>query len=51
MLFNVDIVNLLLKNNRGGGSGDTERLILFSWFEVLWLSVSRWWRLGAESLI
>ena len=50
MLFNVDIVNLLLKNNRGGG-GDTERLILFSWFEVLWLSVSRWWRLGAESLI
>ena len=49
MLFNVDIVNLLLKNNRGGG--DTERLILFSWFEVFWLSVSRWWRLGAESLI
>ena len=51
MLFNVDIVNLLLKNNRGGGGGDTERLILFSWFELLWLSVSRWWRLGAESLI
>ena len=55
MLFNVDIVNLLLKDNRGGGGGggggDTERLILFSWFEVLWLSVSRWWRLGAESLI
>ena len=50
MLFNVDIVNLLLKNNRGGG-GYPKRLILFSWFEVLWLSVSRWWRLGAESLI
>ena len=36
MLFNVDI--------------DTERLILFSWFGVLWLSAGVWWRLGEESL-
>ena len=30
---------------------DTECLILFSWFGVLWLSAGGWWWLGAESLI
>ena len=47
MLFNVDIVNPLLKKQWG----DTQRLILSFWFGVLWLSGDRWWRLGAESFI
>ena len=48
MLFNVDIVSLLLKKNTM--EGDTERLILFSWFGVLWLSTGGWWQLEAESV-
>ena len=52
MLYNVDLVNLLFKKTMGGGGGgNTECLILFLWFGVLWLSVGGWWQLGAESLI
>ena len=38
-----DMVNLLLKK--------IKRLILFSWFGVLWLLAGVWWQLGEESLI
>ena len=48
MLLNVDIMNFLLKKTKGG---DTERLILFYWFGVLWFSAGRWWRLGAQIFI
>ena len=47
LLFNLDIVKLLLKNN--GGGGDTEHLILSSWFGLLWFFAGGWCRIGTES--
>ena len=49
LLFNSDIVNLLIKAN--GGRDRRPNFVIFVIWTALIVSAGGWWWLGAESLV